>query len=76
VGGLNDTVKHFETGFVFEDATVKALSDCLLAALKLYQGRTVWRRIQQAGMSQDLSWTSSAKRYFNLYKSLKASARL
>jgi starch synthase len=70
VGGLNDTVKHGETGFVFHDPNIRALTAAIRAALKIYPGRTIWQKIQRAGMAQDFSWTKSAQKYLELYQSL------
>jgi starch synthase len=69
-GGLNDTVKHLETGFVFEQPRIKAFSDSIRLALKTYQDRVAWQVIQRAGMEQDFSWATSAKKYLELYQSL------
>jgi starch synthase len=69
-GGLNDTVKHGETGFVFQDPNFRALTAAIRAALKIYPGRTIWQKIQRAGMAQDFSWSKSAQKYFELYQSL------
>jgi len=68
-GGLNDTVKHGETGFVFREPEVKAFSAAIRAALKVYPDRNVWQKIQRAGMSQDFSWKASAQKYLELYQS-------
>ncbi len=75
-GGLKDTVKHFETGFVFEEASAYALAEVLQIALRLYHGKTVWRKIQLAGMEQDFSWSKSALQYAQLYRSLTSSKRI
>ncbi len=69
-GGLNDTVKHGETGFVFQDPNFRALTAAIRAALKIYPGRTIWQKIQRAGMAQDFSWSKSAQKYLELYQSL------
>jgi starch synthase len=69
-GGLKDTVRHGETGFVFQEPNARALSAALRAALKIYPGRAIWQKIQRAGMAQDFSWSNSAQKYLNLYQSL------
>ena len=69
-GGLNDTVKHGETGFVFEEPKAKALADAIRGALKDFPDRDVWQKIQRAGMMQDFSWANSAQKYLELYQSL------
>ncbi len=70
VGGLNDTVKHGETGFVFQEPKPKPLADALRAAMKIYEDRVAWRMLQQNGMEQDFSWAKSARKYLELYQSL------
>ncbi|CAG1013132.1 starch synthase [Anaerolineales bacterium] len=69
-GGLNDTVTHGVTGFVFEKAHHMSLSAAIKSALKVYVDRNQWREIQRAGMAQDFSWENSAKKYLELYQSL------
>lgn len=80
-GGLADTVIDTNpqtledgtaTGFRFESATVKALSDTLQRALGLYLApqKSHWRQLQQTGMRSDFSWNRSAQQYCDLYQSL------
>ena len=73
-GGLSDTVRNVErgksggTGFVFEPYSPEALLAALRRALHTFQNRSVWRRIQLAGMQQDFSWDRSARQYAETYK--------
>ena len=69
-GGLNDTVKHGETGFVFDKAHHMSLMGAVKAGIKVYTDRERWRKIQRAGMAQDFSWENSARKYLELYRSL------
>ena len=69
-GGLNDTVIHNKTGFVFEKIHHMSLVAAINSAFKVYAKREQWQIIQRAGMSQDLSWESSAKKYLELYQSI------
>ena len=69
-GGLNDTVKHGETGFVFEKAHHMSLMAAINSAFKVFADRGKWQTIQHAGMAQDLSWENSAKKYLELYQSI------
>jgi starch synthase len=75
-GGLVDTVADCTpetlaagtaTGFLFDDATPEALAACVRRALDLYRDGASWQRLMAAGMSQDWSWESSARRYLDLY---------
>jgi len=70
VGGLNDTVQHRETGFVFREPNARALAACMRAALKVYPDRSAWEKLQRNGMAQDFSWSRSAQKYLELYQSL------
>jgi len=70
VGGLNDTVHHGKTGFVFEKAHHMSLVGAINSALKVFHDREKWQVIQRAGMLQDFSWEASARKYIELYQSL------
>jgi starch synthase len=73
-GGLDDTVTQVDaatgagTGFKFSTYTPVALVDTLRYALSWYTRPEDWRRIQQAGMRQDFSWTVSAREYVKVYE--------
>lgn len=69
-GGLNDTVQHGETGFVFEKAHHMSLMGAVKAGIKVFSDRERWQKIQRAGMAQDFSWENSAQKYLELYQSL------
>jgi starch synthase len=84
-GGLADTVidandtniqMQTATGFSFEPYTVEALEATLLRAISMYhEDRSVWNQLIQTGMNADWSWSTSARRYVELYQqtvSLKA----
>jgi starch synthase len=72
-GGLRDTVRDVDpetgqgTGFTFEPYTPEALVAALRRALALFGNRPAWRRVQKAGMRQDLSWDASARQYVEVY---------
>jgi starch synthase len=73
-GGLRDTVIDVDgapndgTGFVFEEYSPGVLLATLQRALDVFRNRTVWTRIQQAGMRQDFSWDASARQYVKVYE--------
>jgi starch synthase len=69
-GGLNDTVRHGVTGFVFEKIHHLSLAGAIKGAIKVYTNREKWLSMQRAGMAQDFSWENSASQYLNLYQSL------
>lgn len=74
VGGLKDTIFKDETGFMFEKPTVSRFATAIKKAIALYPDRAKWEAMQRAGMSQEFSWTVSAKQYFQLYQ--RTTARL
>ncbi len=69
-GGLNDTVIHGKTGFVFEKPHHMALVAAIKSAFKVFADHEKWQAIQRAGMAQDFSWENSAKKYLELYQTI------
>ncbi|MBT3336367.1 MAG: glycogen synthase [Anaerolineae bacterium] len=69
-GGLKDTVKHAETGFLFEKETIAAFRKAINEALGIYANNEYWQSLQRNAMAQDFSWKNSAKKYAALYQSL------
>ncbi|MBT4311732.1 MAG: glycogen synthase [Anaerolineae bacterium] len=69
-GGLKDTIKHGETGFLFEKEDAKALLKSMRETLEAYENNDHWQSLQRNAMAQDFSWKNSAKQYADLYKSL------
>ncbi len=72
VGGLKDTIFQDETGFILGKPTAAHLASAIKKAFVAFQDRERWETIQKAGMSQDFSWTASAKQYFQLYQRVSA----
>jgi starch synthase len=70
VGGLMDTVVDGEMGIVMGAPTATRLASAVSRAIKLRADMPRWSRMQRVCMSQDFSWAPSARRYFELYKSL------
>jgi len=75
-GGLADTVIKFSdkneegNGFVFRPYEGEALLKELKRALKTFEDKKTWTKIMRNGMKCDFSWTSSAKKYIELYKTV------
>jgi starch synthase len=76
-GGLADTVVDGKertsgarraTGFSFQEYSAMALAEALQRACRAYGDPDVWRQIVASGMSQDWSWTRSAKAYLDVYE--------
>ncbi len=79
VGGLADTVidanlaaldRGVATGLQFLPVEAPALDRAIGRAVDLHRDAKAWRKLQQNGMKSDLSWTASARRYADLYRSL------
>lgn len=70
VGGLRDTVVDGDMGIVMGAPTSTRLASAVDRAIKLRADMPRWSRMQRACMSHDFSWAPSARRYFELYKSL------
>ena len=78
VGGLVDTVEHFDpargtgTGFLFRDYDVNGLLWAVDETLAAFARRDDWARLRANAMAADFSWEASARRYADLYRSLAA----
>ena len=78
VGGLKDSVENVKffknkvlgTGFIFKKYQTKDLLKTIKFALKLFQNKKIWRKIQENAMRKDFSWQTSAKKYLQLYNKL------
>jgi starch synthase len=71
-GGLKDTVAAEKTGFLFQKEQASTLLEALRRALATYASPEAWERFQRNGMAEDFSWSRSAARYAELYRSLMA----
>ncbi len=75
-GGLADTVNKFDeksgegNGFVFKKYLKTAFIKELKKAINIYNDKKTWIKIMKNGMKSDFSWTSSAKKYVELYKTI------
>ncbi len=68
-GGLADTVRPGETGFVFRNYNADELWNALREALHVYRtDMERWRALQRNGMSADHSWGRSARDYQQVYQ--------
>lgn len=78
-GGLADSVidsnqesiaSKQANGFVMHRAEPDELKMCITRALSYYAQEKLWQQIQRQGMSQELGWELSAKRYLELYEEM------
>lgn len=79
VGGLRDTVfdasnnsGEIANGFSFDTPGASALLCTIERALKYYESRRAWRRLQENAMTGDYSWNRSARLYSDLYQNILA----
>jgi starch synthase len=79
VGGLADTIidaneaalaGNAATGIQFSLGDGSPLENALGRACRIHRDRKAWAGMQRRGMKMDVSWTHSAKRYADLYRSL------
>jgi starch synthase len=80
VGGLADTVvdasydamlEHEATGFVFDEPAGPGLDWSIERAVTAYHTEEERRCLQLAGVRQDFSWASAARRYLDLYREVR-----
>jgi starch synthase len=69
-GGLKDTVREEETGFLFPDYTMKSMMGAVSKAIDLYADHAKREQMVRNCMSEDFSWNKSAKEYVMLYEKL------
>jgi starch synthase len=81
VGGLNDTIidaspvalaARAATGVQFSPVNTPMLEAAIRRTAALKKNKTVWRRLQAAGMATDVSWADPARRYAELFFDLAA----
>lgn len=74
-GGLKDTIHDIlypgATGFLFKEATSKALAETVKKSFLKFSDRSEWKKLQLRGMQMDFSWQRSAIAYAQLYQTLK-----
>lgn len=70
VGGLLDTVKDEETGFLMSEVNPESLTLVLRHALSLFKNKSIWNKMQKNAMRQELSWGRSALKYADIYLDL------
>jgi starch synthase len=81
-GGLADTIVGYggvqaessaANGFTFQEYSALSLSETLRRACDLFRLRPAeWKQLVETGMSQDLSWGHSARKYVEMYETTLA----
>ncbi len=81
-GGLDDTVQNYDeatgagTGFKFLEVSGRALYDTIGWAVSTWFDRPQHlAQLRQQGMSQDISWNDSARKYVEVYEHALLSRR-
>jgi starch synthase len=75
-GGLGETVKNYiqktgeGTGFVFKKYAPESLEKTLKTAIRLFDNKKSWVKIQANCFREDFSWSHQTQVYEDLYKSL------
>lgn len=67
VGGIADTVRDDETGFLFDDYHPGALDWAMSRALARFADPPAWTARMRAAMAQDFAWDRSAERMAAVY---------
>jgi starch synthase len=81
-GGLADTVTDFNArkgkgnGFAFAEYDAAALLRTVQRAVEAFGDTAAWEILMTAAMRSDYSWTSSARKYIDLYRRAQAAGRL
>jgi len=74
-GGLADTIMDYNinkdsgNGFVFEEFDSNELLDAIYRAIKVFKSKKNWNQLVSRAMQKDFSWSISAQKYLDLYKS-------
>jgi starch synthase len=80
VGGLADTVVDatatnlaagVATGFVFDDDNPSSLMSAIGRATALFRERGIWQGMMRQAMTSDFSWTTAARQYVAIYRTLR-----
>jgi len=70
-GGLRDSIKDSETGYLFNKYSSASLENSLNKAIGIWlQDRKRYRTMVENAMKMDFSWDKSAREYLNLYQKL------
>jgi starch synthase len=73
-GGLADTIRDGETGFLFHGARLAALDAAVLRAFRVYLQPERYGAMRDTAMARDFSWGSSATAYESIYRRAAPSA--
>lgn len=69
-GGLKDSIRNGENGFLFLRDSPIALAEKVSQVMNVYKNKAHFRKIVLDAMRADFSWDKSAKEYKKLYEEL------
>lgn len=74
-GGLDNTVNAYPNegsdGFKFYNYNAQEMLGSIQYAIETYKNKQEWNKLIKNAMNADFSWTKSAKKYKEVYESLK-----
>lgn len=74
VGGLLDTIRDGDTGFLFAPHSPEALRRAVDRALAVYRDSLAWARLVHRCRTSDVGWSASVRAYDRAYASATARA--
>lgn len=66
-GGLIDSIKDGQTGFLFKMGSTADFITAIRRALRMHEDKKRFHAMRHLAMQEDFSWDKSAKQYRNLY---------
>ena len=69
-GGLVDTIRDDENGFLFKDYDCGGLMWAINKALDAYNDKGKWDRMVHNAITTRFSWDDSARRYIEIYNKI------
>jgi len=76
VGGLDDTVESYVTGFKFQELSTEALTEAIAWAVHTWREQPgYFRAMQERSMAKQFGWSHAARQYEALYRLAVAKRR-
>jgi starch synthase len=73
-GGLADTIRDGQTGFLFPEASAESFLGGIVRAFATFGNKPQLNEMRQSAMTRSFSWSQSASLYGDLYRSLTQKA--
>lgn len=71
-GGLHDSIRNFENGFLFKKGKSLSLKKAIEHALNALKDKEKYKKMAENAMKTDFSWDKSAVKYKKLYEDMIA----